>query len=243
MKPIRFRCEVLDVPGAQNVRDLGGYLSWDGRPVRKRRFLRAGGLHALTSEGVAAVRALGVDCIVDLRSSFEASRMPDTLREDGEIDYVHLPMLDYIQSAIGDGGSPRFPDSMEEMYVGLLEHSGETFLRLLRVCGDPAYHTVLFHCTAGKDRTGVSAMLLLGLAGVSREDIVEDYSHSERLFPQRPLHPELPGYLFESRPETMEAALDHLDAEYGGVRGYLARIGVDGALEEALLRKLLEEDG
>lgn len=235
--PEEMRCELLEVPGAENVRDIGGYPGIGGRPVNKRRFIRSGGMHALTQEGVRAVRGLGVGCIVDLRSTIEAKRMPDTLRDDRDIRYVHVPMLDYIQSAIA-GGLPEFPTSMKEMYIGILEKSKAELLQVFRVFADPAYHTVLFHCTAGKDRTGITAMLLDGLAGVSRADLVEDYTHSEKLG-GGPIIPGLPVYLFQSRPETIEAAIDHLDSNYGGISAYLSQIGVDDAMRSMLLEKLL----
>lgn len=237
MNPQEYRCQILSVPGAENVRDIGGYPGEGGRPVQYRRFIRAGGMGDLTEEGVAAVRALGVNCIVDLRSGFEAKKKADTLMYDDTIDYVHIPMLDYIQSNVAEG-KVAFPESMTEMYIGLLENDKEKFLRVLQTLAGPAYETVLYHCTAGKDRTGLTTMLLLGLAGVSRADIVEDYSHSEHLTSQKPI-PGLPIALFQSRPETMEAALDHLDEKYGGVRPYLAHIGVDEEMKAALLGKLL----
>lgn len=233
-----LRCDVLDVPGASNVRDIGGYPGAGGRPVAKRRFIRSGRVNELTEAGVRAVRELGVQCVVDLRSTFECARMPDTLREDAQIAYIHVPMLDYIQSEVGGEEPPQFPDSMTEMYIGLLEKSGDSFLRVFQAFADPAYRTVLFHCTAGKDRTGLSAMLLLGLAGVSHEDIIEDYSHSDKLDPQKQNHPSIPGYLFESKPETMAAAIDHLVVHYGGIVPYLAHIGVDDAMQRAVLAKL-----
>lgn len=233
----RVRCELLDIPGAENVRDIGGYAGSGGKPLNKRRFIRAGGMHALTPGGVGAVRRLGISCIVDLRSTVEAKHMPDTLRDDEGIRYVHIPMLDYIQSSLADG-LPRFPASMAEMYTGLLDKSKKEFLEVFRVFADPAHKTILFHCTAGKDRTGLTAMLLGGLAGVSRADLVEDYSHSDKLN-GAPIVPGLPKYLFESRPETIEAAIDHLDTHYGGIAAYLAHIGVDDAMRAVLLDKLL----
>ena len=70
------------MPGAENIRDIGGYPGLDGRPVQKRRFIRAGGLGDLTADGVAAIRGLGVRCIVDLRASFERKKKPDALEKD-----------------------------------------------------------------------------------------------------------------------------------------------------------------
>lgn len=238
MNQENFRCELLRVPGADNVRDIGGYPVANGRLVNYRRFIRAGDMSGLTTDGVKAVRELGISCIIDLRSTTEVTRCPDTLAGDVAIRYVHIPMLDYIQSSIASGDVSVFPASITDMYRGLLEDGKSDLLRVFQVFADPAYRTVLFHCTAGKDRTGISAMLLLALAGVDREDIQVDYSYSEKLI-NFPINPELPSYLFQSKPETIGAAMDHLEEVYGGAQAYLSHIGVDNAMQGAVLRKLL----
>lgn len=244
MSQASYPFDLLEVEGAKNVRDIGGYTGTGGRAVNKRRFIRAGGMHGLTAAGVQAVRDLGVGCVVDLRSRMEVERMPDTLREDSRIAYRHIPMLDYIQSNISSADNvadfiSSFPDSMADMYVGLLENAKGSFLEVFRVFADPAFETVVFHCTAGKDRTGLTAMLLLGLAGVSHEKIVEDYSYSDTFFRARPEEAHLPRYLFESAPATMETAIGHLVGNYGGIVPYLEHIGVEGELKAAVLAKLL----
>lgn len=236
-----IRCELLDIPGAENVRDLGGYTGTDGRTVACRRFIRAGGMDALTQEGVAAVRGLGVRCIIDLRSGMERARNPDTLEQDAAIAYRHIPMLDYIQSSLAGEGQAVFPDSMEEMYLGLLENDKQDFLQVFRIFADPACPTVLFHCTAGKDRTGLVAMLLLGLAGVSAADIAEDYSYSERLRqvqPERREEDGLPAYLFDSPAQRMLDIIAYLERQYGGIPAYLTHIGADADMQAAVLEKL-----
>lgn len=229
-------CEVFDVPGAKNVRDLGGYLGEHGQPFAKRRFFRSAGLHQLDARGIEAIRALGVGRIIDLRSSFEARRWPDALRDDPVIDYVHIPMLDRIQSSFVSAQED-FPASMAELYIDLLENYKPSFLRLMQLLADPAVEVTLFHCTAGKDRTGVTAMLLLGFAGVSRADIVADYTPSEWLAEQGPIHPGVPHYLFESKAETMHATLDYIETLYGGIPGYLSAIGVDAQTAAYLRHK------
>lgn len=239
MNPIQYRFDLLEVPGAENVRDIGGYPGRDGRPVRKGRFIRAGAMHSLTPDGVAQVRRLGISCIVDLRSTMEVRKAADTLAWDAQIGYIHVPMLDHINSTLSTGDISGFPPSMAHVYVDLLENGKRDFLRVFQVFADPGYSTVLYHCTAGKDRTGLSTMLLLGLAGVSDADILDDYSHSEDLLTPFETDLALPSYLFESKPATLRAALDHLDSGYGGIPQYLRSIGVTPTMEETLLEKLL----
>lgn len=238
----RIICEVLAAEGAFNLRDLGGYRAGN-RTVRSRRFLRAGSLSRLTERGCEQIRSLGVSCIVDLRSSREVSMEPNPLAGAPDIAYHHVPMLDYIQSNISSGNYSTFPASMAEMYVGLLDGAQAEILRAFRVMADPARSTVLFHCTAGKDRTGVTAMLLLQLAGVSEDDIVADYALSERLIEPRRADgrdDRIPSYVFGSKPETMRAALGHLREAYVDAERYLGRIGLTGAETSALRAKLLD---
>lgn len=238
----RMKCELLPMEGAFNVRDLGGYPGAGGRVLRKRRFIRAGSLSNLTEKGKADMLALGIDCIVDLRSTREVTVAPDTLPEGAGIDRFHIPMLDYIQSNIISGDYSTFPTSMPEMYRGLLDGGQDDLLRVFRVFADPRYNTVLFHCTAGKDRTGITAMLLLLLAGVGEEDVVEDYSWSERLI--APLEaaesdPNIPPYVFSSSPENMQEAVSHLAKCYGSARDYLSKAGLTPEEQARITAKLL----
>lgn len=230
--------KLIDVEGACNVRDIGGYIGLDGKVVKMGRFIRAGGLNGLTKAGIKAVRNLGTDCIIDLRSTREVQTMPDTLAQDQEIRYFHIPMLDYIQSSFASGDLTMFPASMSEMYIGLLEHDQDDFLKIFRLFANESYKTTIFHCTAGKDRTGVTAMLLLGLAGVSKADIIQDYAHSERFIVLPSFDVDIPAYVFESKPETMAAAMDYLEGHYGGIGKYLEHIGVDFEMKQSILQKL-----
>ena len=232
------------VEGASNVRDVGGYPTRRGGVVPTRVFIRAGSLSRLTGKGRKALAALGVDCVVDLRSTFEVRREPDAL-EGIAADYHRVPMLDYIQSNLAENKFSAFPSSMTEMYKGLLDHSQKEFFELFSILALAQYKTVLFHCTAGKDRTGVTAMLLLELAEVPDVDIVEDYTHSERLFApvNRPLAlPPGLDYMFQSRPRTMREAIDHLRVEYGGAGEYLRHIGLAPSQLDSLRGKLMMND-
>lgn len=239
----RMKCELLPMEGAFNVRDLGGYPGARGRSLRKRRFIRAGSLSGLTEKGKEDMLALGIDCVVDLRSTREVTVAPDVLPEGAGIDRYHVPMLDYIQSNIISGDYSTFPTSMPEMYRGLLDGGRDDLLKVFRVFANPRYNTVLFHCTAGKDRTGITAMLLLLLAGVDEADVVEDYSWSERLI--APLEgaesdPNIPPYVFSSKPENMQEAIGHLSQCYGSARDYLAKAGLTTEEQEQITAKLLD---
>jgi len=237
-----MRCELLDVEGSFNVRDLGGYAVAGGRVTKHRRFLRAGSLAGLTKRGRQALLDAGARCVIDLRSAHEICAFPNALQNDGEFEYHHIPMLDYIRSSGNSGATDNFPASMEDLYIGLLEESGAQFRRVFGLFADSRYDCTIFHCTAGKDRTGVIAMLLLDLAGTDSASIAEDYSYSEALqtyVPQEDDPSGFPMFVFYSKPQTMLAVLARLHERYGGARGYLSHIGVTPGQIESVLDKFL----
>lgn len=229
-----YRCKILHVDGAFNVRDVGGYRG-SGSALAFGRFLRAGTLFGLTDAGRAHLLDAGVDCIIDLRSVYERSQKPGQLGEEHGVADIHIPMLDYIQS-LSPQEAHWIPESLEAMYADTLKSGGADFLRVFEVFASD-YKCILFHCTAGKDRTGMAAMLLMGMAGVSEEDIIEDYSYSHKLNNQFK-YPGFPDYLFYSKPETMRTTLDMLRDEFGGIPGYLAQIGVTPDMRAKILTKL-----
>ncbi len=236
------RRQVLELEGSFNVRDLGGYPTRDGKRIQPRRFLRAGSLYDLSEKGRQTLLDLGVHCVIDLRSRVEREQMPDPVENLPEFTFHHVPMLDYINSSVV-AGEMSFPDSLEEMYLGLLDNAGHSFAQVFELFANPLCSGFLFHCTAGKDRTGMVTMLLLALAGVEEDLIVADYSLSEHLAPpapgERPHY--VPAYALTSPPEAMRVTLEYLNSRYGGVEPYLSHIGVTHEQRSRVLRKLLEE--
>ncbi|MCL2033535.1 MAG: tyrosine-protein phosphatase [Oscillospiraceae bacterium] len=240
-----LKCRLYDISGIPNMRDLGGYATKDGRCVVMGRFIRSTALNDIGSDAVLKLKELGIDCVIDLRSKLERKRAPDIIENHDGIHFVHVPMLDNIQSNFVNGNfSGDFPASMTEMYIGLLDNYSDLFKTIFEVFADKRFSHYLFHCTAGKDRTGVTAMLLLGLAGVPAEIIAEDYSYTRFLFDPTPVEDfpfEIPKYLFESAPHTMLATIRHIDERYGGIKQYLSCIGIRDGDMQSVLDKLLKE--
>jgi len=237
------RCNLLDVEGCHNVRDIGGYLTGAGKALKHLRFIRSGFLFGLTKQGKAQLLDLGVRCVIDLRSHREVSLYPDAVVGDSHFSWHHLPMLDYIYSSRAQDLPDSFPPSLEEMYISLLEESRAGFRQLFELFAHPGHQSYIFHCTAGKDRTGIVAALLLSLAGVDEQAIIEDYAHSEELlrdFVSKVDLGSLPKYVLTSRPQTMQVLLSHLKTQYGGTQGYLSEIGVDTIIQAEVLKKLLD---
>ena len=221
----------LSLDGAWNVRELGGYRTKDGRITRTGVFFRADGTSGLSRRDVETLRSLGVTLTADLRSPEEVAQRPSRFADCEGMRYENVVMFDGMQSAMFQGA---VPETMGELYTGLLDGARPQFGRLFRLFLENTGAS-LFHCTAGKDRTGVTAMLLLSLAGVPEKTIVADYAASEEnlreqserqkaQFAARGI--EIPPHVFGSRPQDMETALTHLNARYGGAEAYLRLCGL-----------------
>ena len=154
----------LPLHGSHNTRDLGGYPTAHGGVTQTHCFLRSDAIERWDAHDVAAMQAYGLSTIVDLRSRYEREKAPDPV-VDG-VRAVHAPMLDNMHSS---GFAQGVPNAMSELYISLLAHDGQTLCQVMRALLAPG--CALFHCTAGKDRTGVVSMLLLKLADVP-DDVV-----------------------------------------------------------------------
>jgi len=169
---------VVPLEQASNFRDLGGYRGAGGKHVRWGRIYRAGAQPMLTDRDIAAVRALGVADIVDLRSSEERILAPTRL--DGiryhAIGYSFAPLLATIETALKQKGGVE--PAIKDMYA-VLPTMIAPQVRLLfdRLLADDG--ATLFNCSAGQDRTGLAAALVLSALGVDRETIYADYLLSE----------------------------------------------------------------
>ncbi|MGE4427795.1 MAG: tyrosine-protein phosphatase [Solirubrobacteraceae bacterium] len=228
----------LDVPGTFNFRDVGGLSTADG-PVRSGTLFRSDGLAALGDEGRAAFAALGVRTVVDLRQALEVEQHPSALPEDGP-ERLHVPVftgeLGIDMEALTDIGV---------LYRVLLDRCAEGLTAAVRRLAAPGALPALVHCAAGKDRTGMVIALSLSLAGVSDEQIVEDYSFTatlltgdvrerlERQAIEAGLATQLLAVAMDAPAPAMAETLVHLREAHGGAEAYLLR---GGASEEELDR-------
>ena len=228
----------VNVPGAYNVRDLGGYRTKNGKTTRWRTFLRADSLHNLPESSKNKLIAYGVRTVVDLRRTHETVDAPNTLASVEGVEYLHMNIIgDTYPPGYGPPWSDR--ESTVEWtlntYRVLLDRRQEVIYEALVALAGSKGHTAIFHCTAGTDRTGIIAALLLGLAGVPDNTIVEDYALSTHGLRRRFLDEEVPEYLtgkdlnsplILAPPIAMERTLQHLKDEYGGVESYVKHIGL-----------------
>ncbi len=242
----RERKRLIALEGALNWRDLGGYETSDGCVTRWGRVYRSDGLDQLTDADLDLVAELGIRLVIDFRIDREVDLAPSRLPDHAELRHQRLPIgddvagttvIERIQS--GEITSYR-ADEVAATYEKILEEAAWEFGIALIHAADPANHPMVFHCTAGKDRTGLMAMLLLGALGVPDDEIARDYEltthfrSSKRLVVLRPqleaagvdVDAVLP-FLTAQAP-VMAATIAALEARHGSIEGYLAGpAGVD----------------
>jgi protein-tyrosine phosphatase len=231
------------------VRDLGGLPVAGGGCVRPGRVFRADGLHRVTDTDVAQLRKLGITQVFDLRSPAELVRDGTGTFAGRVAEHLHVPI---VQVSL----SPFDPDidwatiDLRDRYVAMLEEGGAAVLAIFTALAAEAAEPVVFHCSGGKDRTGVVAALLLRALGTPDEVIVDDYALSEvniapavQAFLDRlegtGLSDEAIAYLTSSPPERMWHTLGEIDRRWGSTKQYLAAIGIGDDLLNALKRNLI----
>ncbi len=237
---------VLD--GAVNFRDLGGYLVAAGDSVtRWRTLFRADGLGELTDSDFAVLRDLGIRTVIDLRAPYELELGQfDVVAHP--VEYHHFPFIDSIPEP---EEFDRRPDLLEAQYLEMLDNAGAEIRSALDVLAGPDALPAVFHCTAGKDRTGLLSAILLSLLGVPEETVVADYALSqeamgrlkEKIIRKYPDSADMLNSIegvFSAEPAKMRTLLSYLDERYGSVDRYVAGIGVGPGVVAGLRATLLE---
>jgi protein-tyrosine phosphatase len=234
------RQRLIGLAGAYNFRDLGGYPTANGRITRWGRLFRSDTLHELTDADVAVLRSLGLATVVDLRTSRELER---TGRGPLAAEPVAFRHLSVIRDGEGEAmAAPAQPgEELSTRYLWYLESGREPLVEALSLAADPDHLPLVFHCAAGKDRTGVLAALVLDILGVEPQVIVADYvitaGRMELILARYRSDPDVaarmadvPAYRFAVEAETMERFLAGLHQRYGGARAWAVAAGVDTAV-------------
>ncbi len=236
--------------GASNFRDLGGYRNAQGRRVRRGQVYRSDHLAKLTPDDVARLQSLRIGHSLDFRGAAECAATPYALPGVQRVALTIEPtVIARMQALVAQGVVPTTEetvDLMRETYRDFVNHNAATFGRFLKHLLQAPTPQV-FHCTAGKDRTGFAAALLLSALEVDRPTIEHDYLLTNQLYKRDARlegqgHPHVMKVLWQVQPEFLHAAFEAVDAQHGGMRDYLhGAIGLSPQELAELQRRLLED--
>ena len=236
--------------GCFNFRDIGGYPTTDGRSVKWGCYFRAGRQDRMSESDLEKLDSLNVGTQIDLRGDLEISDQGRGPLPDRGAVYHNLQVIppggsEKLSQLVGDTGISG------ERYLGYLSFGTETWLRLFEILAEPVDSAVLIHCTAGKDRTGVSTAFLLSVLGVDRQLIEADYLLTNVDVPRQVDFVEATtGYpdgidretlmILAGVPETaMKDFLDGLESRHGGAIQYLRDAGVTEQQMQAVRSRFL----
>jgi len=242
----------LALSGASNFRDLGGYAGQDGRPVRWRRLFRSDHLAGLTPQDAQALAGLGLARAVDLRGQHESAAQAYALPS---VRYLALPIEPTVVQRTKElalAGQPLTVDIaqrlMQDTYRAFVTDNTHQFAALFaHLLEDDS--PLVFHCTAGKDRTGFAAALILRALGVPEEVVMQDYLLTNGLYrrPQAVLGSapqEVLDVVWRVQADFLHAAFEAVQRDHGGLERYLAQqLKVDGAARARLAQLYLQPPG
>lgn len=242
--PQREAHRLLNFEGVDNLRDLGGYATADGRQVQWGKLYRSGHFAEATPADLAALDELGLVTFIDLRSAAEKEAEPDHLPDPLPFELVAIPILDEgnmtlfedvtrrVENDDFDGFDPnQVMQQANRQFASVFTPEYRQWIQAVAAAdGAP----VLWHCTAGKDRAGFAAAILLRILGVPRETVLQDYMASRepalaarrkqlmmlRLFKGE----EAAGHIevmLGVDPAWLEAAFDEIDTTWGSFDAYV----------------------
>jgi protein tyrosine/serine phosphatase len=245
---------LAQLDGPANFRDLGGYGTASGGRTRSGRVFRSDSLSYLSDRDVGALRdEFGVRTVIDLRAGHEVEEYGHGPLAS-HVRQLHLPIVDQTRDPPTPRRiirrAPRF-QRLEEIYDFMLREYAPRFGAVLRVIADPDNHPLVFHCAAGKDRTGLVAALVLAVCDVADDLIVSDFAFTESRMPeiiarhtaraeQASSDAEVAAQQYGAQAATMHAVLQSLRDEFDSVAGYVRATGVSDDEIDALRGALVE---
>jgi protein-tyrosine phosphatase len=244
----------LPFEGAGNFRDLGGYPTKDGGHTRWNTIYRSDGLQGLTDTDIEHFEQLGIRVVYDLRRDDERDRYPNRVPSVGTCIMTPAYEAGWEPADRLRVGDQRGGETLlRTMYDQMLTHSGAVIGTMFGGLISPTGVPAVFHCHAGKDRTGLVAALLLEALGVERSIVLDDYELTgafrghesqtgtfNRLVGEG-MAPEAAAGLLGAPRWTMAETLDQLDQQFGGIEAYLLGPGGLDAETLARLRHVLIE--
>jgi protein-tyrosine phosphatase len=239
-----------------NFRDLGGYETTDGRRVRWNTLYRSDTLHRLTPTDAELFASLGLHTVIDLRSARELEDHGRLQVGPEHLVWEHVPMLDDVNLKPRDASEieRELPaaDAAGAGYVAIVQEYGRSVVEIFRVLSGSDALPAVFHCTSGKDRTGIVAALVLDLLGVPDDVIAGDYVLTEKARVRstpwiQENEPEFAAFLSQIPPERRVISPDIIlgflagvRAGHGSVPEFLVALGVEEQQLDVLRERLLE---
>ena len=237
--------------GCFNFRDIGGYLNQDGQQVKKGLYFRTGRQDRMTDRDLLKLSELKISTQIDLRKPDEVADQGKGPLESMGAKYINIAVIpeggsDQLSRLVGDTGISG------KRYLGYLEFGPTSWLRLFGILADESNLPVVLHCTAGKDRTGVSTAFLLSILGVSRDVIEEDYlltnldtARQADFIESTVGYPD--GYdrkkmidIAGVPHDAMKDFLDGVESKWGSVVEYLEKIGISKSQMDKIRQNFLE---
>jgi protein-tyrosine phosphatase len=235
----------LPIEGVYNVRDLGNYPTRDGKRTRPGRFLRSDNIGKLSEAAQQQLVDWGLKTIVDLRFDSEVKLFTHCFASHDCVTYHNVSLINQVIFNTEER------EHVYQFYILLLEEAKDEFRQVLEILAEPENQPALFHCHAGKDRTGLIAGLLLSLANVAPGIIADDYALTRQyiaplveIWREEAIQKGWDMKRFDrdnaADPRTMLETLKHLDENYGGAENYLRACGVSQSKLDSLKAALVE---
>jgi protein-tyrosine phosphatase len=253
---------IVELEGGTNFRDLGSYLTKDGRRIKRGLIFRAGMLSRLTESDLQIIENLGIKLICDLRTLEETQTYPNRQPQSTPPQYLHLP-LDTNDRSFKRLRALLFQhhlmgDVVNDVYTRVMvDNNAEVIGQALIHLADAGNLPAIIHCTAGKDRTGITSALILLALGAPDETVCADYSLTNLYYDDivqvttellkrlprilRRVTPDQIQPLLTADPVVMQTTINHIRSKYGSIEAYLRnKAGVDAEVIARLRANLLE---
>ena len=242
---------LVKLEAVHNFRDLGGYPTDSGQVTKWRTLYRADGLYRLTPSDAQAVIDIGVRTVIDLRTHKEVETRGTFPVEKFPVKFHHLSIID---ATWNDGDTPEIEDVVEFLvwaYRHMIASAAPKFADAIEIIASTDVLPLVFHCAAGKDRTGVLAALVLSILGVQEEIISADYGLTESAMKRllkwaevsqpdlATAYANMPARFAAADPRAMAIILNDLNTKYGSVQNFVREIGVSDETANTLRKSLL----
>lgn len=228
----------VPLEAVHNFRDIGGYRARDGAFVKHNLVYRADGLYRLSSTDMETIRQIGIKTVIDLRTEKELSDNGTFPVDQHPVDFHNVSLMDDIWEEADIPHFNSIADFLVWGYRDIMKNAHDRFARAFDLVAQHEAPPVVYHCAAGKDRTGLLTMMLLGSLGVSRDDIVHDYALSAEAMkrlqewvlktnPEREhVITDAPAHFLAAEPDAMHAIIDDFTAGHSDFADAVIAYGI-----------------